>query len=604
LRAGARPRGVIVAVIATVIGSAGAAPPLDTQPDRDLRRSIRETADRELAEAQKNPEIRRTSREARLASLGLKPEVLEELNKMAGPDSYAEDRLLLGLTLFDTEQTAALVTLEHAVKSSVNHNLNVQFARLAPAISQNQLAAAEAAFDWVFFDNLTWNDTDQPRTNQSINGSQVGVTSNQLNAVDNAIGVRKPLISGGQVTVQHQFIYTDNETPNLFVNPDPARETNVVLQLDQPLLRNFGSDVALAQVRLARNTERDEIQSLKATLLQTVNDTENAYWNLVRARNDLFILQRLLKRGEDVLDVLKKRFDANPANIASSASAVESRRADVIRGQRVLRDASDRLKTLINDPRWPAGGEIMLLPVDHPLDQPVEYSLIDAINTAFANRPEIQRAILSMDNTAIRQRAADNARLPQLNLRALTRLSGLGGSTHGAYDVMVEGHFVDYQIGLQFEMPIGNRGPEANFRVARLQRSQANIAYQNTLQQVSAEVKSSLRDVVTNYTLIEQQRVARIAATEDVRQLAIQESTTTGLTPDFLDLKLRRQQALAQAEQQENQALNEYAAALARFHAACGTALERNRILFEVPNIRPESRESDLFPDYSGAQGR
>jgi outer membrane protein TolC len=489
------------------------------------------------------------------------------------------------------------------VKSAVNNNLNVQFARLAPAISQNQLAAAEAAFDWVLFNNATWNDTDQPRASQSIGGSPVGVTANQINAVDNAIGVRKPLISGGQVTVQHQFIYSDNESPNLFVNPDPSRETNVVVQLDQPLLRNFGSDVALAQVRLARNTERDEIQSLKATLLQTVNEAEGAYWNLVRARDDLFILQRLLKRGEEVHDVLKKRFDANPANVANSASAVESRRADVIRGQRVLRDASDRLKTLINDPRWPAGSEIMLLPVERPLDQAVEYSLIDAINTAFANRPEVQRAILSMDNTAIRERVADNGRLPQLNLRALTRLNGLGGSTHGAYDVMTEGHYVDHQIGLQFEMPVGNRGPEANYRVARLQRSQANIAYQNTLQQISAEVKSALRDVVTNYTLIEQQRVARIAATEDVRQLAIQEATTTGLTPDFLDLKLRRQQALAAAEQQEILALTEYAAALARFHAACGTALERNRILFEAPAIRPESRESDLFPDYSG-QGR
>ena len=462
------------------------------------------------------------------------------------------------------------------------------------------MIAAEAAFDWVLFNNFTWNDTDQPRTNTSINGSQVGVTANQINAVDNALGVRKPLISGGQVTVQHQFIYTDNESPNLFVTPDPSRKTNVVVQIDQPLLRNFGSDVAMAQVRLARNTERDEIQSLKATLLQTANETESAYWDLVRARDDLHILQRLLGRGEDVHEVLKKRFDANPANVANSAAAVESRRANVIRGQRVLRSASDNLKLLINDPRWPAGSEVLLLPIDKPLDAPVEFSLIDAVNTAFANRPEIQRAILSMDNTAIRQRVADNARLPQLNLRALTRISGMGGSTHGAYDSMMEGSFVDYQIGLQFEMPIGNRGAEANFRVSRLQRSQANIAYKNTLQQVSNEVKGALRDVVTNYALIEQARVARIAATEDVRQLAIQESTTTGLTPDFLDLKLRRQESLAQSEQQEILAMTDYAAALARFHAACGTALERNRILFEVPAIRPESRESDLFPDYSG----
>lgn len=603
-RALARPRSLLMSVLAASVTCGACASPLDTQPDRDLRRAAREAADREIADARKNPEVRRTTRESRLANLGIKPEIMDELNKMAGPDSYAEDKLDLGPTLFGGEQPTALITLEHVIKTSVNNNLNVQFARLAPAISQNQLAAAEAAFDWILFDNATWSDTDQPRTNQSINGSTVGVTSNTFNAVDNAIGVRKPLISGGQVTVQHQFIYTDNETPGLFVNPDPARETNVVVQLDQPLLRNFGSDVALAQVRLARNTERDEIQSLKATLLQTITDTETAYWNLVRARDDLLILQRLQSRGEEVHNVLMKRFDARPANRANAAAAVESRRADVIRARRVLRDASDRLKTLINDPQFTVGSEVLLLPVDKTIDEPVEYSLIDAINTAFANRPEVQRALLSMDNTAIRQRVADNARLPQLNLRALTRLSGLGGSTHGAYDVMTEGSYVDYQIGLQFEMPIGNRAPEANYRISRLQRSQANLAYQNTLQQVCGEVKSTLRDVVTNYELIEQQRVARIASAEQLRQLAIEEATTTGLTPEFLDRKLRFQQDLSSSEQQEVQALTEYAAALARFHAACGTALEHNRILFDVPAIKPQSRESDLFPDYSGSSPR
>lgn len=577
-----------------------AAQPLDSQSDRDLRRAVREAAERETADAARTPEPRRTTRESRLANLGIKPEVLDELNRMAGPVSYKSEPLDLGPSLLAYEQSppVAHITLERAIQTAVNNNLNVEFARLAPAISQNQLAAAEAAFDWVLFDNATWNNTDQPRTASAIGGSVVSVTTNTVQTVDNAIGVRKPLVSGGQFTVQHQFIYTDNESQNLTVFPDPARETNIVVQLDQPLLRNFGSDVAMAQIRLARNTERDEIQSLKTTLLETVLQVETAYWNLVRAKADLQIVQRLLRDGEKVHEVLKKRFDAKPANVSSAASAVESRLTFVIRAQRALRDASDQLKGLINDPEWTIGSEVLLLPVDEALDLPVEFSLIDSINTAFVNRPEVHRAVISMDNTSIRRRVADNARLPQLNLRALSRISGLGGSTHGAYDSLTEANFVDYQLGLQFEMPIGNRAAEATYRVTRLQQMQANAAYRNTLQHVTAEVKAALADVITNFILIEQSRVARIAATEDVRQLLIEETTLTGLTPDFLDLKLRRQSALAAEEQNENRALTDYAIALAQFHRACGTALERNRILFEAPPVRAETRESDLFPDY------
>lgn len=581
------------AAVLLAAGSVSVAGPLDNQPDRDLRRVIRETTERETAQAAKRPVPQRLTRVSRLENLGLKPEVLDELNRVSGLTSYLEDKLTLGMDLLGENQEVAPLTLERAIKTALNNNLNVEFARLAPAISQNQITAAEAAFDWVLFNNTTWNATDQPRINQNT-----GFDSDSRNAFDTAFGARKSLISGGQVTVQHQFVYTDNNTPRLTAIPDPARETNVVVQLDQPLLRGFGSEVALAQVRLARNTERDEIQQLKSTLIQTATDTEVAYWNLVRARNDLLILQRLQARGEEVLDVLRKRRDAKPANVANAGATVEGRRADVIRGRRVLREASDQLKLLMNDPVWTIGSEVLMLPVDSAIDQPIEFSLVDSINSAFVNRPEVHRAVISMDNTSIRRRVADNARLPQLNLRALSRFNGLGGSTHGSYDVLAEGSFVDYQLGVQFEMPIGNRAAESNYSTARKQQMQANQAYRNTLQSVVREVKSSLRDIVDNYELIEQERVARIAAAEDVRQLRIEEETTTGLTPDFLDLKLRRQESLAASEQAESRALTDYAAALAQLHAACGTALERNRVLFDVPRVRPDIRGGDLFPDY------
>ncbi|MFN7020729.1 MAG: TolC family protein [Phycisphaerales bacterium] len=591
------------AATAAMATSSGCASPLFDQPERDLRRAVREASARELAEAQRRPQGVTTRREALAAELKLEPEVLEELNRMAGPQSYANDRLDLGVSLYGSEQPIAMITLEHVVKTAVENNLNASFARLAPAIGQAQVAAAEAAFDWVLFNNATWSLTDQPRTNSSINGSTVGVSVNNQNSFDNAIGVRKPLISGGQVTVQHQFVYTDDSTPNLFLNPDPSRSTNIVLQLDQPLLRNFGSDFTLAQVRLARNEERDSIQELKGTLDRTVSDAEELYWNLARARDDLLVLQRLLARGEEVVEKLRTRPDVRPSNLANATSAVLSRRADVRRAQRVLRSASDALKVAMNDRDYPIGGEVLLLPVDTAIDQPVEFSLLDALNTAMANRPEIQRAIISIDNTSIRRLAADNQRLPQLNLRALTRFNALAGSTADAYDELTSGRFIDYQVQVLFEMPIGNRAAEASYRQRMLESMQAVIAYQNTLQNVFSEVKNQLRNIATDYALIEDTRVARLAAAEELRQLLNDEETTAGLTPEFLDLKLRQQQSLAAAEQQENQALVDYNIALARLHLATGTALERNRILFEVPHIRPEARESDLFPDYTGEPG-
>jgi outer membrane protein len=271
----------------------------------------------------------------------------------------------------------------------------------------------------------------------------------------------------------------------------------------------------------------------------------------------------------------------------------------VIAAQRVLRAASDQLKTLMNDPELPVGSEMLILPADGAIDAPIQFSLVDSVNTAIAQRPEVQRAIISIDNTSVRLNLADNARLPQLNFRAQSRLSGLAGRTDEAYDAMTEARFVDYQLALQFEQAIGNRAAEAGYTQRRLERQQSLTAYRNTVQGIVQEVKSSLRDVATNYVLIGQRRVARYAAAENVRTLDKEMNLTTGLTPNLLDLQLRRQQALASAEQQEVSALIDYNTALARLHSATGTALTRNRIQFLVPDAAPaEPPISDLFPDY------
>lgn len=584
--------------VLTLLTVGACSSPLQNKADRDLRRSIRESSERELVEAEASPDIQRLTRESRVEALGIKPEDMEELTAMAGPASYAGAALPLGNNLFGQKQKVVRITLERVISSTVRNNLNVEFARLAPAIEQQQLIAAEAAFDWIFFAAPQYSNTDEPRT--STFGSNV--FSNQTDTYEVTMGVRKPLIAGGQLSMQTEIQYQENNSPGINQLPNPAKTANFVIQLDQPLLRGFGTDTVLAQVRLARNTELDSIQQLKATLLQNVNDAEASYWALVRAASDVLVLQRLLERGEEVLDALKRRQAfTKPSAISNAAAAVESRRANVIRAQRTLRDASNRLKTLMNDPDLTVGSEILVLPQDRPVDQAIDFSLMDAINSGIANRPEVQRAVLSLDNTSIRQVVADNGRLPRLDLRALTRFNGQNDPGQGfgdTYGDIAEAQFVDYQLALNFEQPIGNRGPEALFRQRRLERMQATIAYRNTIQGVVAEVKSALDDIRTNYILIEQTKATRIAAAEDLRTLLADERTIQAITPEFLNLKLQRQEALAGAEQQEVATLSDYNTSMARLYTATGTALERNKIQFRAPPVKQSPKTSDLFPDF------
>ncbi|MGH7131161.1 MAG: TolC family protein [Phycisphaerales bacterium] len=574
-------------LLAAATGSmASCASPLDRADESDLRHSIVNSAAREIREAEAQGHTVTTQREQRVDKLQLPPEVLAELERTTGPVSYQGINPDLGPSLLGTPQTYIPVNLQRVVVTTVQNNLGVQFARIAPAVTEQRITAAEAAFDWTVFANTQWQRFDEPIVQNGF-GSPAATQNQQIGGT---AGIRRRLTTGGSFVVQQQVGYNDNTFNQPFVSvpsPNPSNQSQLTLQLDQPLLRGFGTDANLAEVRIAQNAERDDIQQLKATLIQTVTDTETAYWRLVQTNAELQITKRLLQRGEEVLTIINARpFETKIAQRSDAVATVEQRRAEVIRAENNVRLASDRLKQLINDPELTVGGEVLLLPVDRPPDEPIRFSLLEMIAMALANRPEIQRAVLAIDDASIRQLVADNQRLPLLDLRAQTRFTGLKGNMDDALSQEIGNSntsFISYLVGLNFEQQIGNRGPEAQALARRLEKSQAVIAYRDVVQRVVVDLKTQLRAIEASFRLIEQTRAARIAAAENVRALSVAEITVQELTPEFLDLKFRRQQALAGAEIAESDALTSYNTAIARLYGAVGTALERNRIKFEVP---------------------
>lgn len=587
--------------------AAGCASPLAERSEEELRRSIIRSAERELAEAGGAPEQRTLTRESLANELEIRPEHLEEIDNDYNPQRYfldgaavgadnAVDQVssLLSEDLYGRPQRVVALGLERAVHSAVRRNLALEEARLAPAISEAQAVAAEAAFDWVFFTNLNWTDLDEPSSGAGFLNLSSVTTSQQ--SVNSTTGLRKQLETGGSFSIQQELVYTDIRASAFGVlpSPNPASAVNYTVALDQPLLRGFGSDVALAQVRLARNAERTAISGLRQTLIETVTEAEQAYWELVRAHRQLVIAAKLLERGEAVRDDIKVRriLDAIQAQVADAIATVESRRGDVLRAQTALRRASDRLKLIINDPDLPVGSEVLLIPTDLAVDEPISYSLVDAIDSAIDNRPELDQAVLRIDDASIREVVADNNRLPSLDFRASATLHGFEDSFDEAYGNSFDNEFLDdFILGLFFEQPIGNRAGEAGFRQRRLERLRSVVGYRRTVQNVVLDVKNALDNVVTNYKLIEQAKTSRIAAAEALRTLGVEKRLTDrGFTVERLDLEFSQQDQLAAAERAEIAALIDYNTSIAELHRAMGTALERNRIEFVVPDANQLER--------------
>jgi outer membrane protein len=583
--------------LGSVLALGGCRSDLWQRSEDDLRRSILGAVERELEPIESAQSVT-LAPENRIADLGLSEARIQELDAMSGPDIYGSplDVGAMGSDLTASASLGVPLSLNGSVLRAVQNNLQIQSSRINPAIRESDVVQAEAAFDWVLSSDLQWTDTDQPIPSQEISPGIRTAEVNSSQNVSNTTGLSRRLTSGGSVSISQQTVYTDNRTVQIGTNPEPNPGTSIDLTLGyaQPLLRGAGADVVLAEVRLSRNAERDAVAALEQDLLDLVTEVEAAYWNLDVAQRTLRIQERLLERGIAVRDQLRERIrlDATPAQVADAVARVERRRADVERARNTVRQLSDAFKALINDPALVVGDTSIVVVADRPPEEPIEYSLPDAIRTAVRERPDIERAVLSIDNASIRQLVADNGRLPRLDLSAQLTMASLGRDLGDAYDELPDNEFFDnFLFGVSYEQELGNRADEAAYRQRRLERMQAAVAYRAAVQNAVLDVRNALNDVRTNYTLIEQSRVSRLAAAEVLRALLIEKDLTRGYTVERLDLELSRQEQLAIQEVNEARALADYNIAIAQLHRATGTALYRNRIDFVVPDVDQLRRE-------------
>lgn len=604
-------------VLAALSGCAGSA--LSERTEAEIRRSMLDALQREVAQTEGTPEpVRLTEPNPDTAKLEIRPEHLELIEaeystqadaaRVAARLEEGQDALamLAGENLMGQPTRTVGVSLDRSIQTAVANNLNAEFARYAPAINQATIVEANAAFDWLLFGSASYQDSSIPQAGSGLGGGSVGVVRNDSTAWNASAGLRRSFTTGGSLGLTHSIGSTDvdstffGSTPE----PNPARNANFEVELNQPLMRGFGETVNEAEIRLAENAERGSVSDLRAELISTVTETERAYWTLVQRYQELVILTRLLERGEQVRDdILARRVqDARQAQVADAIARTERRRGDLLRARQALRRASDNLKRLVNDPALPVGSETLLVPLDMPAAEEVSVSLLDAITTAVAERPELDRALLSINDAQIREQVAANLRQPRLDLQARARLLGLDDTLGNAYEDSVANRFIDdWLIGAAFEQPLGNRAGEAALRRARLQRMQSVVGYRRAVQNVVLEVKTALDGVITNHSLIEQSTLSRIAQGEALRTLGVEkELTNLGYTVERLNVELNQQESLAQAQIAEVGAVINYNIALADLAAAMGTTLERSRIDLVVPDanqLEPGESPMDYVVD-------
>ncbi|MEM1444887.1 MAG: TolC family protein [Planctomycetota bacterium] len=573
------------ALLTVALTLPGCQSPLDAGTESPVRAAVLD-AHRAFLATVAEAQVVELDREPSDVEAGLTDEQREELDELSGMAAYEDQAASSGNDLLGNDETPTVaLTLQRAIRLAVANNLDLRTARITPLIGDQQLIQADSAFDATLFAGAQWNDQDTPGPDS---GAVPGLSGDrQSETLTLNTGIRQPLKATGGVVQLETTLNRFNDDPSV-QGVAPFYDADLLLTLNQPLLRNFGRTVATAQIELAENARDAAVSELRASTINLVDAVVQAYWQVLFARQQLLIQANLLERTIEDRDRIKDRleFDASQVQFTEANSFVELRRSDLLRARQAWRGASDQLKRLINAEDLPLTDETLIVPADTPLDAPLSFSLLDAVTTALQERPDLRAAEFAIDDALIRQRVADNNKLPLLDLVASVGLGGIGiEDGQDAYDELAEGDYLDWLIGLDFEYPLGNRGPEALFEQRVLERRQAVLDYRRLAQDVVLEVKDALRDLVLQYELIGSTRAARRAAADNLRAIQAQEDAGTALTPEFLNLKLDAQQRLANAETQEADALTGYMTAIAELYRTQGTLLEQMGVAFDDPLV-------------------
>ncbi|MHC4906138.1 MAG: TolC family protein, partial [Planctomycetota bacterium] len=374
-------------------------------------------------------------------------------------------------------------------------------------------------------------------------------------------------------------------------------EPIATFQIRQPLLRDGWQTVNLAGVDIAKLNYKVALASFRQQTEAVSTEVISLYWALKQVRTDRQIQQKLLEKTQETLERVQDRkdIDASLAQIKQAETSLKRRQAFLYDIEKQVTDVQDRLVRLLADSQTNLLDDYEIVPTTEliTLTQKTVFDRAGLLRTAMQQNPVVLQSNLAVEIAQINVDVAKQQKMPKLDMVASTRFSGLDDSYGDAQEILYDGDYNSYAVGLTLEIPLGNRQREAEYRKRLLQRSKAASGRWNISDQVAVAVKEAIRSAETRFEQIQIQQEAVLAATTYLQGLEDTEQIRQQLTPEFLLVKLQAQEALAEAARGEIKAIADYNIALARLAQATGTVLDMRY----VKNVLPEITKADLQKD-------
>jgi outer membrane protein len=249
-------------------------------------------------------------------------------------------------------------------------------------------------------------------------------------------GIQQGLITGTtlQLGMGNTLGVTQNSPFNMF---SPYSQASLSFSIQQNLLQGFRPSVNNRAIRVAKNQLRISDLTFKNQVMATVANVVSLYWDLVSFNQSLKVKQQTYELDKKLYEDNKRRAELGaiaPIDIIQAEAEMKAAQQDVTNAETQVLQQETILKNVLTR-RGLESLEIAdarIIPTDQfevPPEEPIQ-PIQDLIQEALSNRPDVEQSKLSLEDARITTLGVRDAMLPQLTAFVSMSNSGLAGEVN------------------------------------------------------------------------------------------------------------------------------------------------------------------------------
>ncbi|MEX0700672.1 MAG: TolC family protein [Planctomycetales bacterium] len=481
--------------------------------------------------------------------------------------------------------------------------------------------SALAAFDTTFTTSMIWGRNEQVQNNAFFGGGLAPGNTLAQETGDFDVGLSKTFATGGQLNLTHNWDYLGSNVPGQlfpssyrggvganYRHPLWAGSGTEFTRIAGPITQQFGGLSGVTQgVVIARINGDITVAEFEENVRNLVRDVEDLYWELylqyrlydtaVTTRNSVL---RSWREAQAKLE-LGGIVGFKPADEAQARDAYFTARAATETTLATIYSTETEFRRLLG---LPVNDGRIIRPQEEPTTAQLEPDWYVSLAEALSQRVELRKQKWNIQSLELQLTAANSLTKPRLDFVSGYQVNGFGDRLFGendndgrtaqgfrsAYETITQGNQTGWNLGFELTMPLGFRQAHAQVRNVELRLAKARKVLAAQELDISHELAVTMQNLASQYRIAQTNYNRREAAKRRVElfEAELEAGTAT------LDLVLRAQASLAEAESAYYTSLIRYNQSLIDLQFRKGTLLEHNNILLAESAWTPEAYDDAL----------